>query len=124
MQSATKDCNGITFTVSCNELSGKAFVDSGCTFNAVSTSYADQCKMEITEYENDLVCTIGGGQTLTVKRCVARVKFDLGDIGRIDSYVFVLDHLPMECDVLFGMDFLRTVNPIIDWKTGRLDVTT
>lgn len=129
MQSATKDCNGITFTVSCNELSGKAFVDSGCTFNAVSTSYADRCKMEITEYENDLVCTIGGGKTLTVKRCVARVKFDLGDIGRIDSYVFVLDHLPMECDVLFGMDFLRTVNPIIDWKTGRLlgsglDVTT
>jgi transposase InsO family protein len=103
-----------------NGQTGRAFVDCGCTFNAIADAYARKCQLNITDYPNDLVCTIGGDRTMTVKRRVVRVLFDLGETGIADCYAFVFEKLPWGCDVLFGMDLLRLVNPVINWQTGEL----
>ena len=99
---------------------GKAFIDCGCSFNAITVEYAERCNIPFTKYEDDLVCVIGDGNKMTLQRRVARVKFEIENLGIIDTYVFVMDKLPLDCDVLFGMDFLSNVNPKINWKSGKL----
>lgn len=101
---------------------GRAFIDSGCTFNAVSSSFAIACGLKVEELPNDVVCEVGGGKEIRMKRRVAHIEFDLGRLGTYATYVFVIDPIPIGVDVLFGMDFLINVNPDIDWikKTTSL----
>ena len=100
--------------------SGKAFVDSGCTFNAISLRYAEMHGIPYQEMDQDLLITIGDDKQMRMKRRVARVLFDLGAVGTLDTYVFVMDVLPMQAQAIFGMDFLETVNPKIVWRTGAV----
>lgn len=97
---------------------GMAFMDSGCTFNAMSEAFARKCGLEIKEYDKILECAVGGGNSIRMKRRVVCCTIDLLTLGTLKTYVFVMDPIPLDCDIIFGMDFLRTVNPIINWQTG------
>ena len=112
----------IILDVDINDCKGRAFVDSGCTFNAVSTEYARICNLSIVEKEKDIVCAIGGGKIISIKRRIAECDFGNENLGRIHSKVFVMDDIPLGCDMILGMEFLRMVNPVIDWNTGRATV--
>ena len=112
----------MTIPIMVGNQSGEAFMDSGCTFNAVSTSFAERCKLKIIDHDNDLKCAVGGGQSISIKRRVAKCTFDLLKLGVLDTYVFVMDPIPLGYDVLFGYDFLETVNPNIDWKNRQVSV--
>jgi len=113
-------CNCIITHTSVNGNKGRGFVDCGCTFNAMTDAFARKCGLEIKDYPNDLVCKIGGDRTMVVKRRVVRVEFDLGETGKALCYAFVFDKIPWGCDVLFGMDLLRLINPVINWQTGTM----
>ena len=99
---------------------GEAFMDSGCTFNAVSSAFAKKCMLSVEEFDNDLTCAIGGGKSIKIKRRVARCSFDLLELGKWDTQVFVMDPIPLGCDAIFGLGFLRAINPEIDWQTGKV----
>lgn len=105
-----------------NGIPGRAFVDSGCTFNAISKPFAEKLGTQIKEYDNDVVCHIGQDQTVRMKRRIARVFFDMGALGTYDADVFVMDKVPTGAEAIFGMDFLRTVNPTIDWQQASVAV--
>ena len=77
--------------VSIGGRNGEAFMDCGCTFIAVSEEYARRCNLVVQDYENDLKCAVGGGQTISFKRRVARCSIDLGELGSLDTFVFVMD---------------------------------
>ena len=106
--------------VKVHDLATKAFVDCGCTFNAISTAFARRANIAYERLPNPLECEIGDGRTMRTERRVAQAEFDLGKLGRFSTYCFVLDILPMNMDVLLGMDFLQSVNPNIDWKTRKI----
>ena len=84
--------------------------------------YASQCGLKIDDLDQAVRCSVGGGQVITFPRRVAKARFDLLDLGTLETMVFVMDPIPVRCDVLFGMDFLRTVNPNIDWQKRRISV--
>ena len=113
----TPAMNFFSVAVKVGEIKGKAFLDSGCTFNAVSSEFAEKCNLEIVDHDNDIKCAIGGGKNLQIKRRVAKCTFDLLSLGTLETHVFVMDPIPLGCDIIFGLDFLETVNPQIDWKT-------
>lgn len=99
---------------------GNAFIDTGCSFNAVSSDYAARCNLQITEHDNDLSCAVGGGSRITIKRRVAKCTFDLLGLGTLETYVFVMDPIPFNCDIIFGMNFMEVVNPQIDWNRKQV----
>lgn len=105
------------------KVSGQAFLDSGCTFNAISSEFATKCGVDVVDMEDTFKCTVGGGKIIDIARRVAQVKFDLLQLGTFETDVFVLDPIPMGKDALFGMDFLIPVNPRIDWRNGTLAVS-
>ena len=100
---------------------GMAFIDSGCTFNAISTAYAQKCNQDIIDTQENIQITVGGGHVLEMKRRISDVLFDLGDLGLFSTIVFVMEHIPLKCDAIFGMDFLEKFNPSICWKNKILN---
>jgi gag-polyprotein putative aspartyl protease len=94
---------------------GEAFVDSGCTFNAISTAFANKWNIPFDTMHDMITIKIGGEQDMAVPRRIAQVTINLGSLGTLDTHVFVLDVLPMHAEAIFGMDFLKTVNPSINW---------
>lgn len=59
---------------------------------------------------------------MAIKRRTSKVTFDLLELGTLETTVFVMDPIPLGCDAIFGMDFLKTVNPKICWKTKSVSV--
>lgn len=116
-QVAKKD-DYVQIEVKLSNEDGKAFIDSGCTFNAITIAFAKKAGISFKTFSNPIVCEIGLNKTMTVERRVAEVEFDLGPLGSLQTYVYVMDSLPLHKDAIFGMDFLKSVNPIIDWRAG------
>lgn len=108
--------------VSIEGLNGEAFMDCGCTFIAVSENYAKRCNLAIRDYKNDLKCAVGGGQTISLKRRVARCVIDLGELGSLDTFVFIMDPIPFGCDMILGMEFFEAVNPRINWRDHSMSM--
>ena len=100
-------------------IKGRAFVDSGCTFNAVSSDFAKKCEMEIINHDKDIVCTVGGGKLISIKRRITNFEFENEELGRLYTSSFVMDPIPLGCDMILGMEFLKQTNPIINWNTGK-----
>ena len=73
----------------------KAFIDSGCTFNAISSKLAEDCGLEVITHDNDIKCNVGGGNVINIKRKVARISLDLLELGSLETWVFVMDPIPM-----------------------------
>jgi Retroviral aspartyl protease len=99
---------------------GEAFVDSGCTFNAISEEFARKCGVPIESLPNDLILTVGGGKIINIQRRIAKMNFELPLKKCYGTYVFVMDPIPIGADILFGMEFLNALNPTIDWRTKSL----
>ena len=119
---SVKDYDGkcMKIPVKVNGIRGEALLDSGCTFNAISNKFAATCGLFIDVYENDMVCEIGGGQVLIVKRRVSRCEVEIDNLEIFSSLVFVMEPIPLNCDVILGMEFLKDINPIIDWQLKTL----
>jgi len=111
-----RNCLRLPVRVGCQE--GEAFMDCGCTFIAVSEAFAKRCELEVHHYDNEIKCAVGGGNTISFQRRVARCKFDLGDLGTLETFVFIMDPIPFGCDVILGMEFFEAVNPKINWREG------
>jgi hypothetical protein len=107
----------IDIPIQIKDQDGKAFIDSGCSFNAISSAFAKRCNLTIEDYGNDISCEVGGGSRIKIKRRVTRCDFNLFDLGNYSAYVFVMDPIPFGYDAIFGLDFLNKVNPIIDWPS-------
>ena len=98
---------------------GTVFVDSGCSFNAISIEFAKRCQIPYLHYpDNPILCEVGGKKTVKIERRVAEGTFAMEGIGTYTTCVYVMDVIPMDADAIFGMDFLMDVNPKIDWKKG------
>jgi RNase H-like domain found in reverse transcriptase/Integrase zinc binding domain/Reverse transcriptase (RNA-dependent DNA polymerase)/Chromo (CHRromatin Organisation MOdifier) domain len=97
-------------------MKGKAFVDSGCSFNAISSSYSSRCGLKTKIMEKNIICAVGGGNTISIERRVAECTFNLNELGNYKAAVFVMDSIPMNCDAIFGTVFLKQINPQIDWR--------
>jgi hypothetical protein len=109
--------NVITLKFQVGKNTGTAFVDSGCTFCAISTSFASRCKLKVKTFKEDFVCAIAGGSEMKMQKKLATCVFNLGDLGNFKSDVLIMDHIPVDCEAIFGTDFLMTINPNINWKT-------
>jgi Reverse transcriptase (RNA-dependent DNA polymerase)/Retroviral aspartyl protease len=103
---------------------GNAFIDSGCTFNAISTAFSKQCDLKKLKYDNVLKCAVGGGNIIELERVVCQCAFDLGDLGSFETQAFILDKIPLQFDAILGMTFLESVNPTIDWQARTLTTTS
>ncbi len=119
LSGAVKNSTGfLHLPFKCEGKSALSFVDSGCSFNAVTKAFAAECQLEITECEQPLKISTGGGKSFQTKRLVAVAQFEFEGLGKHEFPVFVMDPIPMGCDAIFGMDFLKLANPVIDWKKG------
>lgn len=114
----------VTIPLMVNSEHGKAFIDSGCTFNAISEVFAKRCQLEIKDYPQDIQCEVGGGKIIMIKRRIAKVKFQLYNLGKFETSVFVMDNIPLGCEAIFGMDFLKIMNPKICWESGNVTMDT
>ena len=104
-----------------NQMKGEAFLDCGSSFDAVSSKFAKNTEMSVTEYKTrPLKITVGGGQEIVIPRRVGIMQITILNIGTYRAHCFVLDMIPEDRDVLFGVPFLKTVNPLIDWVTKRM----
>ena len=99
---------------------GRGFIDSGCTFNAISNAFGSKCEIQIKDFDNDIKCAVGGGSLIQLKRRVGQCQFDFLDLGMMDTTFFALENIPMGCDAILGMEFLSTMNPNIDWSTRQV----
>lgn len=113
----------LSMPFSVNGEEGTAFIDSGCTFNAISAVFATRCNQTIQDTQEQIQITIGGGQTMQITRRITEILFDLGNLGPFDTKVFVMDHIPLQCDAIFGMEFLEHFNPSICWKEKTVIAT-
>lgn len=68
---------------------GRAFLDSGCTFNAISFNFEDKCGLTVRDMGDSFVCTVGGGKSVEIKKMVTHVCFDLGHLGSLETEVLV-----------------------------------
>lgn len=107
--------------ISIGEHSGEAFVDSGCTFSAISMEFAERCGLDIMVHPKPLRCAVGGDQTITLKRQTATVTFNMYKVGTWSTTVFVMDKLPAGKAAIFGTDFLDIVDPVISWRTRTVE---
>lgn len=121
-QSNSDKTSHLSIPFSVNDKIGVAFIDSGCTFNAISTGFAKQSNQKVEETYETINITIGGGQILQVNRRTTEISFDLGNLGPFNTKVFVLDHIPLNCDAIFGMEFLEHFNPSICWKSKAINM--
>ena len=114
------DQAAVTLPIKLFDIEGRAFIDSGCSFNAISSKFAASSGIRIIEGNVDIKCIIGGGNVITLKKREATGLFDLFHLGEISIDVLIMDPIPGECDAIFGLQFLKHVNPDIDWITGTL----
>ena len=99
----------------------ESFVDSGCSFDAVSSQFAADTNMSVMHYKNrPLKIKVGGGKRIEVPRKVAEMTIEVENIGVYKANCFVLDHIPDGKDVLLGLPFLKITNPDINWTSGEL----
>ena len=110
----------MTKSNSCPSIEAISFIDSGCSFNAVSAEYAAKTGMLITESNNPLIITVGGNQKLRCDRKVAQIDIIIDGIGAYKSPCFVMETIPEQCEILLGIEFLSLVNPEIDWANGTM----
>ena len=65
---------------------------------------------------------MGNGQKILSKGKVVNVHVGIGGVvGRFDFTVTKLLH---QVDVVLGLNWLQTVNPIIDWKESKMYLPT
>jgi hypothetical protein len=110
----------ITLPIKLFDIEGRAFIDSGCSFSAISSKFAASSGIRIIDGNVDIKCIIGGGNVITLKKRETTGLFDLFHLGEISIDVLIMDPIPGECDAIFGLQFLQHVNPDIDWITGTL----
>ena len=114
------DQAAVTLPIKLFGTEGRAFIDSGCSFNAISSKFAASSGIRIIDGNVDINCIIGGGNIIKLRKREATGVFNLFHLGEITVDVLVMDPIPGDCDAIFGMQFLKHVNPDIDWITGTL----
>jgi hypothetical protein len=57
--------------------------------------------MDIANYNNDIICAVGGRTSINIPRRVSQYTFDLLKLGEYDSTAFVMESIPFNCDVIF-----------------------
>ncbi len=99
----------------------KALVDSGCTSSAINRSFIEEHNIPthamatpIPIYNADRTKNSGGAITK-----YAEIHLTIGDHAeQIDLAIMELSGR----QIFLGHDWLNQHNPIINWKTGRINV--
>ena len=94
----------------------QGLVDSGATRSFISigtvTKYQMECQAEDTFLE------LGNGEKILSKGKVKDAHVVTGGVsGKFDLTVTKLLH---QVDVVLGLNWLQTINPVIDWKSSKL----
>ncbi|POM78480.1 Retrovirus Polyprotein [Phytophthora palmivora] len=98
----------------------KTFFDEGADFCGISSDFVE--KMNWKKYVNDLgVMDIkyANGKTESVKNQTIRLTVFVDSVPGYTTD-FQLCHIPNECEMMLGVPWKRTCDPIINWKTDRV----
>jgi hypothetical protein len=96
-----------------------ALIDSGASHNFIDPKSATRLKVKLTKMKEPVkVLNIDGSKN--VAGMVDEYTTILVKIGRdLCQLQFYVAELGEDC-VIFGYPFLRTFNPMINWRTGRI----
>jgi transposase InsO family protein len=104
---------------------GTALVDSGATHNFVSRRWVLQHGLEgkLTPIPS-LTVNFAGSSQRVVHDQLRSVKLQLvnTNTGQVARYCVSFVVVPMEPDIILGFDWLRQVNPVVDWQASTLTV--
>ena len=102
-------------------LGSTTFVDSGASFNGVSSDLVSKLGLEIMEYpDRPLQITLGANTSSTIPRRIVQVVILVEGFDPYPLFCFVLP-LPPSCDLLLGLPWLKAVNPVINWNQGTVN---
>ena len=102
--------------VNINGHSCRGLIDNGATRCFISIDMVK--KYSMTCQAEDTFLELGNGQKILSKGKV--VKAHVGTGGIVGGFDFTLTKLLHQVDVVLGLNWLQTVNPIIDWKESKL----
>ena len=105
-----------------NGLQVTAFVDSGCQGNYASPSWVNRFKIPWVRKTNPYQLVNFEGETMgydggTIKRETEVLNLTVS--GKRERIVFDILEVPGH-DIVLGIPWLRSSNPVIDWTTGQL----
>lgn len=107
--------NAAIYNARINGIDVKVLIDSGATRSFVNKARCDAFKLAPTPLQETTRVVLGdGGSSLCTAAATASVEV-------ADSKVtMTLRCMPLVHDVILGQDWLQTVNPYIDWRSGEL----
>lgn len=122
------ECNGATVNSliilagTIENISVKALLDSGASHNFISESFAQTnpqiCNL-IEPATSSAIHAVDGAKLKTVGR-IASAKLNLGSLKEtINAYVIPIE----KYDIIVGKPWLTKHNPIIDWRSHRVEIT-
>jgi hypothetical protein len=101
--------------------SAVVLIDSGATTCFISTQFAQKHSLSLTPLtQSSVSVTLATGIKASVSHSTDNIPIQLQSY-KDKSYFMVI---PLGgCDVVFGMDWLRRINPQIDWRKRTLTFT-
>ena len=105
-------------------IAGKAavvLIDSGATTCFISSQFAQKHSLSFSPLtQSSLSVTLATGIKASISHSADNIPIQLQSYkDRLDFMVIPLG----ECDVVFGMNWLRRINPQIDWRKRTLTFT-
>lgn len=95
-------------------------IDSGAGCNCISRSFVEEHNLEIMQSE-PLTVTLAD-QTTTQSNHIVTVKLSLPSVNNLTFACVCIVLGSASHNLILGMNFLKTFNPIIDWEKQRIEI--
>lgn len=102
-----------------NSYSSQALIDSGCQINGIDSQFAKLCNLDFTKLDRPLNVTTVDGSPIHGGQITHFVKVKLSINSHVESLDLLVTTFAKQ-DIILGVPWLRTHNPIIDWAKNEL----